>query len=149
MESEKSPLSGLTLSQPEKKKDDDHGLIGLSVKDGKAEVTTRVHMDSVGPDTPTLTHPNGAKESDIPYRFDLIDGLAMAEMAKVLKDGAEKYGIDNWRGIDLSSHLNHLLMHTFAYLAGDDSDNHLAHILCRATFAVAVAGAGISSKEPF
>ena len=146
MESERQPLSGLTLRPTtEEKKEEIKTELPLHFK----ETAIREVMEASGPDTPTLTHENGAKESDIPYRFDLIDGLAMAEMAKVLKDGAEKYGTDNWRGIDLNSHLNHLLMHTFAYLAGDDSDNHLAHILCRATFAVAVAGAGISSKEPF
>jgi hypothetical protein len=60
-------------------------------------------------------------------------------MAKVLSEGAEKYGEQNWRKIDIPDHLNHLLMHTYAYLAGDTTDEHLSHILCRATFALGVS----------
>lgn len=90
------------------------------------------------PDAPTVTNEKGGSQSDIPVRFDLIDAKALFEMAKVLDHGAKKYGANNWRHIDVESHLNHLLMHTFAYLAGDDTDDHLSHILCRATFALGV-----------
>lgn len=91
------------------------------------------------PDAATHTNEKGGSQSDIPVRFDLIDAKAMFEMAKVLDHGAKKYGADNWRLIDVDDHLNHLLMHTFAYLAGDKTDDHLSHILCRATFALGVA----------
>jgi hypothetical protein len=95
--------------------------------------------DIVSPDVPTTTNEKGGSQSDIPVRFDLIDARAMFEMAKVLDSGAKKYGTDNWRGIDINDHLNHLLMHTYAYLAGDSTDDHLSHILCRATFALGVS----------
>lgn len=90
------------------------------------------------PDAPMTTNEKGGSQSDIPVRFDLIDAKAMFEMAKVLDHGARKYGENNWRLIDVDDHLNHLLMHTFAYLAGDRTDEHLSHILCRATFALGV-----------
>ena len=89
-------------------------------------------------DAPTHTNAKGGKQSYIPTRFDLFDGNAMFAMAAVLHEGAEKYGEDNWRNIDINDHLNHLLMHTFAYLKGDDSDDHLSHIMCRAMFAQGV-----------
>ncbi len=92
----------------------------------------------VSPDAPMTTNEKGGSQSDIPVRFDLIDGKALFEMAKVLDYGAKKYGADNWRLIDVNDHLNHLLMHTYAYLAGDRTDEHLSHILCRATFALGV-----------
>lgn len=92
----------------------------------------------VSPDAPTITNKKGGKQSHIPARFDLIDGAALFEMAKVLHEGAEKYGADNWRQIPLEDHLNHMIMHAYAYLAGDRSDEHLSHIMCRATFAQAV-----------
>ena len=98
--------------------------------------------DIVSPDAPVTVSETGAAQSDIPVRFDLIDAKAMFEMAKVLDHGAKKYGPNNWRGIPVEEHLNHLLMHTFAYLAGDETDDHLSHILCRATFAVGVAQQG-------
>ncbi len=90
------------------------------------------------PDAPMTTNEKGGSQSDIPVRFDLIDAKAMFEMAKVLDHGAKKYGANNWRKIDVDDHLNHLLMHTYAYLAGDRTDEHLSHILCRATFALGV-----------
>ena len=91
------------------------------------------------PDAPTTVNEKGGGQSFIPVRFDLIDAKAVFEMAKVLNEGAEKYGEDNWRLIDVKDHLNHLIMHAYAYLAGDRTDDHLSHALCRATFALGVA----------
>jgi hypothetical protein len=93
---------------------------------------------TVSPDAPVTTNDRGGSQSQVDVRFDLIDARAMFEMAKVLNHGAKKYGANNWRNIDIDDHLNHLLMHTYAYLAGDRTDDHLSHILCRATFALGV-----------
>lgn len=95
--------------------------------------------DIVGPDVEITTNDKGGSQSHIPVRFDLIDGRALFEMAKVLHQGAEKYGANNWRLIDVDDHLNHLIMHAYAYLSGDRSDEHLSHIMCRAMFAQGVA----------
>ena len=92
----------------------------------------------VSPDAPITTNEYGGSQSDVPVRFDLIDAKALFEMAKVLDHGAKKYGANNWRRIPVDDHLNHLLMHVYAYLAGDRSDDHLSHALCRATFALGV-----------
>jgi hypothetical protein len=94
--------------------------------------------DIVSPDAETTTNEQGGSQSHIPVRFDLIDGQAMFAMAAVLHTGAEKYGPDNWRKIPVEDHLNHLIMHAYAYLAGDKTDDHLSHIMCRAMFAQAV-----------
>lgn len=96
-------------------------------------------IDGVGPEAPTVTNENGGKQSKILYRFDLADPIAMFEMCRVLHEGAEKYGEDNWRNIPVRDHLNHLLIHVYAYLAGDRQDDHLTHALCRAMFAVALS----------
>ena len=95
--------------------------------------------DVASADAPTTTNERGGSQSLVPVRFDLIDGPALFEMAAVLHTGAEKYGADNWRKIDIPDHLNHLIMHSYAYLSGDHSDAHLSHIMCRAMFAQAVA----------
>ncbi len=92
----------------------------------------------VGPDVERHTNEKGGSQSNVPVRFDLADGKAMFAMAKVLHEGAVKYGADNWRLIDIESHLNHLIMHAYAWLAGDRTDEHLSHIMCRAMFAQAV-----------
>jgi hypothetical protein len=52
-------------------------------------------------------------------------------VAQVLHLGAVKYGENNWRGIPVSDHLNHALIHIYAYLSGDTQDNHLGHAACR------------------
>lgn len=95
-------------------------------------------VEFAGKDVPTITNARGGSQSHVPVRFDLIDGPALFAMAKVLYEGAEKYGANNWRKIDVEDHLNHLIMHAYAYLSGDRSDEHLSHIMCRAMFAQAV-----------
>lgn len=95
-------------------------------------------VGGMGPDAETVYNEKGAGQSHLPYRFDLIDAKAMFKIAEVLDEGAKKYGADNWRGIPLEDHLNHLIAHAYAYLAGDRSDDHLAHLCCRAIFAQGV-----------
>jgi Domain of unknown function (DUF5664) len=106
-------------------------------------------IQGAGPDAPITTNEHGGSQSHIPYRFDLIDGPALAEMAKVLSQGAEKYGVNNWRKIpEVETHLNHLIMHVYAYLAGDRTDDHLSHIMCRSMFAQAVDIANAAEVTP-
>ena len=95
--------------------------------------------DIASPDAPTITNERGGSQSLIEVRFDLIDGPALFEMAKVLHTGAVKYGENNWRKIPITDHLNHLIMHAYAELSKDNSDDHLSHIMCRSMFAQAVA----------
>lgn len=95
--------------------------------------------DIVSPDAPTTVNGKGGAQSLVPVRFDLIDARAMFEMASVLHTGAVKYGENNWRLIPVNEHLNHGIMHAYAYLAGDRTDDHLSHMLCRATFALGVS----------
>lgn len=93
-------------------------------------------VEGVGKDAPTITNEKGGAQSAVQYRFDLLDPLAMFAMCKVLKEGADKYGENNWHNIDVNDNLNHLIIHVFAYLTGDKQDDHLAHALCRAMFAL-------------
>lgn len=106
--------------------------------------TPRAVVEGVGSDAPTVVNERGGKQSKVLYRYDLLDPQAMFEMTKVLSEGAEKYGEDNWRSISIRDHLNHMIIHAYAYLAGDESDEHLSHIMCRAMFAQAVE---IQEKE--
>jgi hypothetical protein len=93
-------------------------------------------VDGVGPDAPVVVNEKGAKQSGTPYRTDLLPALATLEVAKVLKYGADKYGDNNWRGIPVGDHLNHMMTHALAFLAGDQSDDHLGHMACRALMAL-------------
>lgn len=103
--------------------------------------------DIVAPDVETHTNERGGRQSKVPVRFDLIDGPALFAMAAVLHEGAEKYGENNWRKIDVEDHLNHLIMHAYAFLSGDHTDDHLSHIMCRAMFAEAVHLAELDQPE--
>jgi len=96
-------------------------------------------IEGVGKDAPTIVNEKGGKQSSMPYSFSSLDPLSMFAMTKVLKEGRNKYGDDeNWRNIPVEEHLNHAMMHIMAYRAGDTSDEHLAHLMCRAMFACAV-----------
>lgn len=94
--------------------------------------------DIASPDAPVHTNDQGGSQSLIQVRFDLIDARALFEVAKVLYTGAVKYGEDNWRSIPVEDHINHNIMHAYAYLAGDRTDDHLSHMTCRSIFAQGV-----------
>lgn len=71
------------------------------------------------------------------YSEDTNENRAIVTIAKVLKEGAEKYKPNNWRLISEEEHLNHALIHYMAYLLGDTQDNHLEHCMCRLMMAYA------------
>jgi hypothetical protein len=96
-------------------------------------------MSGVGPEAPTVENEKGGRQSLKRWRFDLIDGPAIFVLGRILDVGAKKYGVDNWRKIEVESHVNSVIMHAYAYLSGDRSDDHLGHMFTRAMFAVGVA----------
>lgn len=102
------------------------------------EAVNKPLVPGVSPDQPVVYNEKGGGQSKSPYRMDLVDPKSILEIASVLKEGAEKYGDDNWKLISTQDHLNHLLVHVYAHLAGDESDKHLAHAACRAIFALGV-----------
>lgn len=74
------------------------------------------------------------------FKGNLLDAIHMLggstteiiiDIAKVLKEGAEKYEANNWRLIPQEDHLNHALSHYLAYLMADSQDDHLSHCRCR------------------
>lgn len=90
----------------------------------------------VGKDLNTVVNKQGGAQSEVFYRFDLIDAPALFTLAKVLDEGAKKYGENNWRKIGSQDHINHALIHLYAYLAGDNQDEHLEHAFTRIMFAL-------------
>lgn len=90
----------------------------------------------MGKDAPMVTNEAGGKQSHVPYRMDLVPADALLDVAKVLSEGAVKYGENNWKLISINEHINHVLSHLYVYLADDTSDDHLSHAVCRAMFAL-------------
>jgi hypothetical protein len=86
------------------------------------------------------TNSKGGKQSKLNVRFDLLDPTAMLALGRVLKEGFDTYGKDNWKNIDVDSHLNHAMYHILMHQAKDTSEEHLHHALCRMMFAVALEG---------
>ena len=75
-------------------------------------------------------YPSGAKRSTEAdrYRFDLIPQHGLRRIAETCRHGAEKYGDRNWEaGFPATVMLNHALNHLNLYLAGDSTEDHLAH----------------------
>lgn len=96
-------------------------------------------LKGVGPEAPVITNNKGGKQSKTAYAFHLIDTDAILDLAEVLALGAEKYARDNWRLISSEEHMNHMLIHYYAWLKGDKSDNHLGHFFTRAMMVYATA----------
>ncbi len=87
------------------------------------------------PDEPIETNENGGKQAKSEYAFHLIPAEALLELAHVFAEGAKKYERDNWKKIPAEEHYNHMIIHHYAALLGDDQDNHAGHFLCRAVMA--------------
>jgi Domain of unknown function (DUF5664) len=115
--------------------------------DTACKVWVRTRVAGVGPDAPTETGENGASQSKVQYHFDSIDPRTLLALARVHAEGDAKYGRDNWRGIHPTSHINHAIIHLVAHLAGDRSDDHLAHALCRVGMAHAVREETYNAQE--
>lgn len=101
-------------------------------------------IPGVGKDAPMDVNEHGGKQSKMEYAFTQLDPLAMFQLAGILQKGADKYGRDNWKKITTDEHLNHALQHIFAYLAGDEQDDHLGHAFCRLLFTIVVDRDGLS-----
>lgn len=104
-------------------------------------------VEGLSPDQPIATNEKGGKQSATPYGFHLLDAKAMFRLAEVLQYGATRYERDNWRKISAEDHLNHALQHAFGWMAGDDSDDHAGHFLCRAMMFAAMVIAEEEAAE--
>lgn len=91
---------------------------------------------------------HGHKQAKIKGRYDLIPAEVLDRVAEILAIGAERYGIDNWRGIPFHQHINHLLFHANKARTLDTSEDHLAHAICRAMFAWTVGHQKDSGCKP-
>jgi hypothetical protein len=108
-------------------------------QESNADAQVAMMISGVGKDAPMAVNAAGGKQSHLPYAFHLVDPVTMFTLARILAEGAAKYGEWNWRRISVEENLNHALSHIFAYLAGDVQDDHLGHAYCRTMFALSKA----------
>jgi hypothetical protein len=68
-------------------------------------------------------------------RPSLISPVLIHRVSKHLAAGEKHYGKDNWtKGMPYCRTADSLIRHIFQWLAGDDSEDHLAAIVCNAQF---------------
>lgn len=83
----------------------------------------------------------GRKDDNEKTRVDLLDPSWLEGVGEVLKFGAKKYAVQNWRGgISIHRLVGACLRHVFAFLRGESNDpesglHHLLHASCCIMFA--------------
>ena len=89
--------------------------------------------------------PVGKKFDSGKLMLDLIPPEATRALGEVLTYGAQKYGANNWRGVEAARYEAALQRHLLAWKEGEQLDaesgiSHLKHVLCNAAFLVALEG---------
>ena len=76
-------------------------------------------------------------QSSARWGFYQLSPQFLLALAKLVKQGGDKYGEFNWLKITTGEHLNHALTHIFEELSGDPSpeEDHLLNAACRLMFA--------------
>jgi hypothetical protein len=88
----------------------------------------------------TTDHTEATKHDVGKLRMDLLPPYAIEQIARVMTEGASKYGDRNWeKGMDWGRMYAASLRHLFAWWGGEEYDkedgiSHLAHAACDIVF---------------
>ncbi len=86
---------------------------------------------------------NGKKYDSGKMRLDLLPPAALLAIGSIMTYGADKYGANNWQGVEIERYEAALLRHLLAWKQGEKNDResglpHLHHMLTNAAFIVAL-----------
>lgn len=95
-------------------------------------------MNGLSDNAPMGQNEAGGKQHERPYRSQALFFKALLAVSNVRYDAVVNKGYpdDNYKLIPKEDHIGRALTHIFAYMAGDNSNDHLSHACTRLLMAL-------------